>query len=93
MLASTENDPINLGNPSEMTVLDFAKLVQKLSGTCSEIVFVKPQDERTKDDPTILQPDIGKARRVLRWEPQVGLEEGLSRTIEYFRRLFSQERP
>jgi dTDP-glucose 4,6-dehydratase len=91
LLASAETDPVNLGNPSEMTVLEFAKLVQKLSATQSDIVFVKPQDERTKDDPNIRQPDIDKACKVLQWEPKVNLEEGLTRTIEYFRRLFSQE--
>jgi len=91
LLASTETDPINLGNPSEMTVLEFAKLVQKLAATQSQIVFVKPQDERTKDDPNIRQPDIGRARKALRWSPKVSLEEGLTRTIEYFRRLLSQE--
>jgi dTDP-glucose 4,6-dehydratase len=92
LVNSAENEPVNLGNPSEMTVLDFAKLIKRLTGTASEIVFVTPQDERTKDDPHIRQPDISKARGVLRWEPKVSVEEGLTRTIEYFRTLFAQER-
>jgi dTDP-glucose 4,6-dehydratase len=90
LLWSGETEPVNLGNPTEMTVLDFAKLVQKLSGTSSEIVFVTPNDERTKDDPNIRQPDITKARRLLQWEPTVKLDEGLTQTIEYFRELFAQ---
>ncbi|HUI26595.1 MAG TPA: UDP-glucuronic acid decarboxylase family protein [Candidatus Kryptonia bacterium] len=92
LVASAEREPVNLGNPKEMTVLTFAQLVQKLTGTKSEIVFVTPQDERTKDDPHIRQPDISKARRALGWEPEVGLEDGLAQTIDYFRRLFEQER-
>ncbi|HVN87894.1 MAG TPA: UDP-glucuronic acid decarboxylase family protein [Candidatus Binatia bacterium] len=92
LVASDENEPVNLGNPKEMTVLAFAETVKKLTGSKSEIVFVTPQDERTKDDPHIRQPDISKARRVLGWEPTVSLEEGLARTIEYFRTLLEQER-
>ncbi|MBI4518316.1 MAG: SDR family oxidoreductase [Deltaproteobacteria bacterium] len=92
LLNSAESEPVNLGNPSEMTVLDFAKLIQRLTGTQSQIVFVTPNDERTKDDPNIRQPDISKARRVLQWEPKVGVEEGLLRTIEYFRQLLGQDR-
>jgi dTDP-glucose 4,6-dehydratase len=92
LVASNENEPVNLGNSKEMTVLTFAQIVQRLTGTKSEVVFVTPQDERTKDDPNSRQPDISKARRVLRWEPQVSLDEGLARTIQYFRALFEQER-
>jgi dTDP-glucose 4,6-dehydratase len=82
--------PVNLGNPREMTVLDFARLVVKLSGSGSEIVFTTPTDERTKDDPTTRQPDIGRARTLLGWEPQVSLEDGLAATIDYFRRLLGE---
>ena len=91
LLASDEVGPVNLGNPREMTVLDFAKTVQRLVGGASEIVFVSPKDERTKDDPNIRQPDITRARQILRWEPTVGLEDGLQRTIDYFRTLFAAE--
>jgi len=91
LLASDEVGPVNLGNPREMTVLDFAKTVQRLVGGASEIVFVSPKDERTKDDPNIRQPDITRARQILKWEPRVGLEEGLQHTIDYFRSLFAAE--
>ncbi len=91
LLASNEVEPVNLGNPREMTVLDFAKTVQKLVGAKSEIVFVSPKDERTKDDPNTRQPDITRARQILHWEPKVSLEEGLQQTIDYFRVLFAME--
>jgi dTDP-glucose 4,6-dehydratase len=80
-------DPVNLGNPREMTVLEFAQVVKELCGSPSEITYVKPEDERTQDDPHTRQPDIERARTVLGWEPQVSLEDGLRSTIEYFRGL------
>jgi dTDP-glucose 4,6-dehydratase len=85
LLHSNETMPVNLGNPNEMSVLDFAHQVVQLAGSRSEIKFVTPQDERTKDDPKTRRPDITKARRVLGWEPQVPLTVGLQKTIEYFR--------
>ena len=85
LLNSDEVEPVNLGNPQEMTILEFAWMVLKLTSTKSEILFVQPEDERTKDDPMVRQPDITKARRVLGWEPMVSLEEGLERTIEWFK--------
>ncbi len=85
LLHSNETMPLNLGNPNEMSVLDFAHQVVQLAGSPSEIKFVTPQDERTKDDPKTRRPDISKARRVLGWEPQVPLNVGLLKTIEYFR--------
>ena len=85
LLLSDEVYPVNLGNPQEMTILEFAHKVLEVSGSSSQIVFVTPQDERTKDDPQVRQPDISKARRVLGWEPRISLEEGLRRTIESFR--------
>jgi dTDP-glucose 4,6-dehydratase len=91
LLASQEVGPVNLGNPREMTVLEFAKTVQRLVGGTAEIVFVSPKDERTKDDPNIRQPDITRARQILSWEPKVNLEDGLHHTIDYFRRLFAAE--
>jgi dTDP-glucose 4,6-dehydratase len=83
LLLSAEPDPVNIGNPSELSVLDFARTIRKLTGTRSEIVF-KPLPE---DDPKVRQPDISRARALLGWEPKVKLEEGLTRTIEYFRGL------
>ncbi len=84
-----ENDvegPTNLGNPREMTILEFAELVRKVTGTDSKIIFVSPVDARTRDDPKVRCPDIGKAKSLLDWEPQVSLEEGLRRTADYFRK-------
>ncbi|HEV2063565.1 MAG TPA: SDR family NAD-dependent epimerase/dehydratase, partial [Thermoanaerobaculia bacterium] len=67
----------------ELSVLDFAKTIRRLTGTKSEIVF-KPLPV---DDPKVRQPDITKAKTLLGWEPKVPLEEGLRRTIEYFKTL------
>ncbi len=84
LLLSDEVYPVNLGSPHEMTVLEFAHKMLEVSGSSSEIVFVTPADERTKDDPQTRRPDISKARRVLGWQPRVVLEEGLRLTIEWF---------
>ncbi len=81
LLMSDETDPVNIGNPAEMTVLEFAKTIIRLVGSASTIIY-KPLPQ---DDPQVRQPDITRARRLLGWEPQVSLEEGLSRTIAYFR--------
>ncbi len=78
---SQEHWPVNLGNPEEMTVLEFARRIRELAGSRSEIVF-EPLPE---DDPQRRRPDISKARAVLGWSPRVGVEEGLRRTIEWFR--------
>jgi len=85
LLLSDEVYPVNLGNPNEMTILEFAHQVLEISASSSEIVFIAPTDERTKDDPQVRRPDISKAKQVLNWEPRVGLEEGLRKTIEWFR--------
>jgi dTDP-glucose 4,6-dehydratase len=84
LLASGESEPVNMGNPREMTILEFAHKVLNVVGSHSEITFVHPQDERTADDPKIRQPDITRAQRILDWEPQVRLEDGLARTAAYF---------
>jgi len=81
LLMSDEPMPTNIGNPSEMTVLQFAEEIKRLVGTTAPIEF-RPLPE---DDPKIRRPDIGKARALLGWEPRVPLEEGLQRTIDYFR--------
>jgi dTDP-glucose 4,6-dehydratase len=73
--------PVNIGNPREMTMLEFAEAVKKVTGSKSKIVF-KPLPQ---DDPKQRQPDITRARTLLKWEPKVDLEEGLRRTIEYFK--------
>jgi dTDP-glucose 4,6-dehydratase len=78
----TVHEPINIGNPEERSVLEIARLVQALVGTDSPLEF-KPLPA---DDPKVRRPDIRRARELLGWEPKVSLEEGLTRTIEYFRR-------
>jgi len=83
LLLSNETEPINLGNPSELSVLEFARTIRRLTGTSSDIVF-KPLPI---DDPRVRQPDVAKANTKLGWEPKVKLEDGLARTIEYFRNL------
>jgi dTDP-glucose 4,6-dehydratase len=81
MLADT-NDPVNVGNPAEMTIEEIAKVIIELTGSKSRIVY-KPLPE---DDPKVRRPDITRARTLLGWEPQVDLRTGLSSTIEYFKR-------
>jgi dTDP-glucose 4,6-dehydratase len=83
LLMSDEVNPTNIGNPAEMTVLQFAETIKRLVGTGAPIEF-RPLPE---DDPKIRRPDITKARTLLGWEPRVPLEEGLQRTIDYFRRV------
>jgi dTDP-glucose 4,6-dehydratase len=85
LLMSDELEPVNIGNPNEMSILDFAKKVVELTGSSSEITFIEPTDERIQDDPKVRCPDISKARRVLGWEPKVSIDQGLSNTIEFFR--------
>lgn len=78
---SEELEPVNLGNPDEITILDFAKEIIEITGSKSEIIYKKLPD----DDPQIRQPDISKAKRVLKWEPRVQRREGLLKTMEYFK--------
>jgi dTDP-glucose 4,6-dehydratase len=85
LLHSDEVTPVNLGNPDEMTILEFAHQVLKWTGSRSSIKFITPTDARTADDPKVRCPDITKARQVLGWSPQVSLEEGIGRIIEYFK--------
>lgn len=85
LIESDEPSPVNLGNPAEITILEFARRIQALTGSGSPIEF-RPLPE---DDPKQRKPEISKARRLLGWEPRVGLEEGLRRTIDYFRNLKS----
>ena len=81
LLNSDEAEPVNIGNPAEMTILEFARKVVELTGSGSEIAF----RELPEDDPKVRQPDITKARTILGWEPSVDLDTGLRRTLEYFR--------
>jgi len=86
LLMSDEVNPTNIGNPAEMTVLQFAERIKALTGTTAPIEF-RPLPV---DDPKVRRPDITKARKLLDWEPRVPLDEGLKRTIDYFR---ERERP
>lgn len=85
LLHSQEREPVNIGNPVEMTIKDFAHKIRELAGGTSEVVFVHPRDVRIQDDPKKRQPNIAKARRTLGWEPQVNVDDGLRQTIEWFR--------
>jgi dTDP-glucose 4,6-dehydratase len=88
LLAADFHDPVNLGNPNEVSILDFAKEIQELSGSKSEIVF-KPLPQ---DDPKVRRPDITRARQLLGWEPRVERREGMRRTLEYFRNKVSHSK-
>jgi dTDP-glucose 4,6-dehydratase len=81
LMLSSENDPINIGNPVEMTIKQIAEAIIKMTGSKSQIVY-RPLPT---DDPKQRRPDITRARTLLGWEPKVQLEEGLVKTIEYFR--------
>ncbi|MFH1281942.1 MAG: UDP-glucuronic acid decarboxylase family protein [Candidatus Omnitrophota bacterium] len=81
LMLSEENAPINLGNPHEFTIMQLVKLVLKLTGSKSKVVF----RQLPQDDPRQRQPDITKAKKLLAWQPRVSLEEGLERTIAWFR--------
>jgi dTDP-glucose 4,6-dehydratase len=89
LMLSDERYPVNLGNPREMTILEFADQIRRMTGTRSEIVF-QPLPE---DDPKRRKPDITKARSVLGWEPVVTLDEGLQLTVEYFRKAIKPAEP
>ena len=86
LMQAPVNEPVNIGNPREMTLLQLARQISQMSGSKSEIVF-RPLPT---DDPKVRQPDIGKARRLLGWEPKVEVEDGLRRTIDWCRRLVAQ---
>jgi dTDP-glucose 4,6-dehydratase len=86
LLESDEHDPVNIGNPHEITILEFAERVRALVGSKEAIVF-RPLPQ---DDPKQRCPDITKARRVLKWEPKVNLEEGLKRTYDYFHKKVAE---
>ena len=87
LLMADYSMPVNIGNPDEITILDFAKEIIRLTGTKQEIVF-KPLP---KDDPMQRQPDITKARNLLKWEPKISRREGLEITYAYFKTLSQEE--
>ncbi len=82
LLKSGHHDPVNIGNPVEMTLLEMAEKILQVTGSRSKIVF----KSLPEDDPKVRQPDISQARKLLGWEPAVELEEGLRNTLDYFRK-------
>ncbi|MDP3980141.1 MAG: SDR family oxidoreductase [Chlamydiota bacterium] len=85
---SHHHEPVNIGNPGEMTVLEFAEFIKAKTGSTSKIVY----EPLPVDDPTVRQPDISKAKEILGWSPQVSLDEGLEKTIAYFKKKLSQNK-
>jgi dTDP-glucose 4,6-dehydratase len=83
---SNEVYPVNIGNPAEMSVLQFAETIRDRCGSTSEIIF-KPLPV---DDPKIRQPNITRAKEILKWSPKVSLDQGLETTIAYFRSLIER---
>ena len=81
LMASKINEPVNLGNPDEHTIKEFAKIIREVTKSKSRIIFEK----LPVDDPKVRRPDITKAKRELGWEPSIGLREGLMKTINWFR--------
>jgi dTDP-glucose 4,6-dehydratase len=87
LLHSSYQEPVNIGNPHELTIIEFARAVQRLVGTRVDIVQ-KPLPE---DDPKVRKPDISRAKEILGWEPKIGFDEGMRRTIAWFRERVSRE--
>lgn len=87
VLFSNLNEPVNLGNPNEMTILQLGEAIIRMTQSKSKIVY----EPLPVDDPKVRQPDITKARTKLGWEPKIGLEQGLKSTIEYFRRKMAEQ--
>ncbi|HEY3738882.1 MAG TPA: UDP-glucuronic acid decarboxylase family protein [Bryobacteraceae bacterium] len=85
LMRSEEREPVNLGNPRELTMIEFAECIQRLTGTKSKMEF----HDLPADDPKRRRPDISKAKRVLGWEPKVSLEDGLKQTVDYFQSVMA----
>ncbi len=81
LLTSDVDTPVNIGNPTEFSIMEFARKVIEITGSASEIIY----KDLPEDDPKVRRPNIGKARELLGWEPKVELDEGLKKTLEYFR--------
>jgi len=90
LMGSDIHTPVNIGNPVEMSVLEMAELIVRLSGSKSRITL-RPMPKELGADPKVRKPDITKAKRLLGWEPKVSVEEGIAKTIEWFRRKLSEE--
>ncbi|HEV8384292.1 MAG TPA: UDP-glucuronic acid decarboxylase family protein [Candidatus Acidoferrales bacterium] len=86
LMLSAEHEPVNIGNPQEITILEFARRVRELIGSKTEIIF----QPLPVDDPRQRCPDISKAKRLLRWEPKVSLADGLRLTVDFFKKQYEQ---
>jgi dTDP-glucose 4,6-dehydratase len=89
LMCATVNDPVNIGNPRELTIEEIARTIARLTGSKSEIVY----QPLPTDDPKVRRPDITRARTLLGWEPKVDLEDGLQKTIAYFRKKLGLRSP
>lgn len=89
LLYSDEHYPVNMGNPDEMTILQFAEAINRITGNKAGVVF--QADARSARDPQQRQPDITRARTILGWQPKIGLEEGIRRTIPFFKQKLGLE--
>jgi dTDP-glucose 4,6-dehydratase len=87
LMLSDEHMPVNIGNPQEITILEFAERIRKHFDNVPQIIF----EPLPQDDPKRRCPDISKAKRILKWEPKINLEEGLQRTLAYFKQEFSRQ--
>jgi dTDP-glucose 4,6-dehydratase len=87
LMLSDEHLPVNIGNPQEITILEFAERIRKHFDNEPQIIF----EPLPQDDPKRRCPDISKAKRILKWEPKINLEEGLKRTLAYFKQEFSRQ--
>jgi UDP-glucuronate decarboxylase len=83
MMNSNETGPINLGNPEEYSIIDVAKKIIKITKSKSKIKFLN----KLEDDPQLRKPEITKAKKLLKWSPKINFDEGLKKTIEYFKGL------
>lgn len=81
-------EPVNIGNPEEISILEFAKEIIELTGSDSDIVF----EELPKDDPQVRQPDISRAKKILSWEPKYSRTEGVKKTLDYFKRIIDNHK-
>jgi dTDP-glucose 4,6-dehydratase len=90
LLAESEvHEPVNIGNPNEMSLLEMAKLIIELTESRSEVVF----EALPVDDPQVRQPDIARARDLLGWEPEIDVRDGIKRTIEHYTKLLGERAP
>lgn len=87
LLLSDESDPVNIGNPDELSMLDLAKEILEISGSMSKISY----KDLPQDDPKVRQPDITRARAILKWEPSVQRSEGLVKTLDYFKEALGKQ--